>query len=73
MPVVLCLRGRDVPGTAEIVTDDVAAVAQGLGELLRRVPRDARLYAIKLDANGVPEAEALQRAAQRSVMIRISL
>src|SRR5450759_901023 len=44
VPVSLRVRGREVPGTAEVVTDDRAAAAQGLGELLRRVPRDIRFY-----------------------------
>jgi hypothetical protein len=73
VPVTLRLRGHDVPGTASVVADDEVAVAQGVGELLRRVPRDARLYKVKLDANGVAPVEAAQRIAQRSVMIRITL
>ncbi len=73
VPVSLRVRGREVPGTAEVVADDKAAVAQGLGELLRRVPRDIRFYKVRLDANGVLEEDAVQRAAQRNVMIRTTL
>jgi hypothetical protein len=69
----LRVRGREAPGTAEVVTDDRAAAAQGLGELLRRVPRDTRFYKVRLDANGVLEEDAVQRAAQRNVMIRTTL
>jgi hypothetical protein len=54
-------------------TDDKAAVAQGLSELLRRVPRDARLYKVTPDANRIPPDEAAQKIAQRSVMIQITL
>lgn len=73
VPVSIRLQGCEVAGTADVVMEDRAEVARGLGELLRRVPRDARLYKVKLDANGVPEVEGVQRAAQRSVMIRITL
>ncbi len=69
VPVSLRLRGEDVTGRAEVVTDDKAVVAQGLTELLRRVPRDARFYKVELDANGTPSAEAVQCIAQRNVMI----
>jgi hypothetical protein len=73
VPVSLRLRGREVPGTADVVADDKAAVAQGLGELLRRVRRDRRLYKVGLDANGTLEVGDVQRAAQRNVMILITL
>jgi hypothetical protein len=72
-PVALRLRGREVTGTADVVADDRAAVAQGLGELLRRVRRDRRLYKVGLDANGALEVGDVQRAAQRNVMILITL
>jgi hypothetical protein len=62
-----------VPGTADVVTDDKAAVTLGLSELLRRVPRDARFYKVALDAKREPPVEALRRIAQRSVMIQITL
>lgn len=73
VPVSVQLRGRTVPGTADVITDDKAAVTLGLSELLRRVPRDARFYKVTLDANHEPAVEAVERIAQRSVMIQITL
>ena len=72
-PVSLRLRGREVEGAADVVTSDKAAIAGGLSELLHRVPRDLRFYGVELDANGMPSAEDVQRLAQRTVMITITL
>lgn len=72
-PVTLRLRGRDVPGHAEPVADDKQAVAAGLMAHLRKVPSDAKYYAVVFDAQGNPNAEDVEKAAQSAVMIRVRL
>lgn len=72
-PVTLRLRGRDVPGHAEPVADDKQAVAAGLAAHLRKVPSDAKYYSVALDAQGNPNAEHVETAAQSVVMIRVRL
>jgi hypothetical protein len=72
-PVMLRLRGRDVRGLAEPVADDKQAVAAGLAAHLRKVPSDAKYYAVAFDAQGNPNAEDVEKAAQTVVMVRVRL
>jgi deazaflavin-dependent oxidoreductase (nitroreductase family) len=72
-PVTLRLRGREVHGMAEPVADDKQAVAAGLTAHLRKVPSDAKYYAVALDERGNPSAEDIELAVQKVVMIRVRL
>jgi deazaflavin-dependent oxidoreductase (nitroreductase family) len=72
-PVTLCIRGRDLQGLAEPVAEDEQAVAAGLATHLRKVPSDARYYAVTFDDYGNPRAEEVEKAALTVVMIRIRL
>jgi deazaflavin-dependent oxidoreductase (nitroreductase family) len=72
-PVTLRIRGRDLQGVAEPVAEDKAAVAAGLSAHLRKVPSDAKYYGVTLDAQGNPNAEEVEKAAQTAVMIRVIL
>ena len=60
-------------GRAEPVADDKQVVAAGLAVHLRKVPSDAKYYAVALDAQGNPNAEDIENAAQSVVMIRVAL
>ena len=72
-PVTLRLRGQEVQGLAEPVAEDKGAVAVGLAAHLRKVPNDARYYAVTFDEAGNPKAEEVEKAVQSVVMIRIQL
>lgn len=72
-PVTLHMRGQELPGTAEPVADDKAAVAAALAEHLRRVRSDARYYDVTFDEDGNPRAAEVQAAVQTVVMIRVRL
>jgi hypothetical protein len=72
-PVTLCIRGCDLQGLAEPVAEDKGAVAAGLATHLRKVPSDARYYAVTFDDYRNPRAEEVEKAAQTVVMIRIRL
>jgi deazaflavin-dependent oxidoreductase (nitroreductase family) len=71
--VTLRIRGQELQGLAEPVAEDKGAVAAGLVEHLRKVPSDASFYGLKLDEHGNSKAEAVEKAAQTVVMIRIRL
>jgi hypothetical protein len=49
------------------------AVADGLRAFLRQVRTDARFYGVKYDADGEPNRDDVQRAAQRVVMLCVQL
>jgi deazaflavin-dependent oxidoreductase (nitroreductase family) len=72
-PVTLRIRGRDLQGLAESVAEDKQAVAAGLTAHLRKVPSDARYYAVTFDDYRNPRPQEVEKAAQTVVMIRIRL
>ena len=72
-PVTLCIRGRELQGLAEPVSEDKGSVAAGLAEHLRKVPSDAKYYGVTFDEHKNPNAEEVEKAAQTVVMIRIRL
>ena len=72
-PVTLRLQGQDVRGTAQVISDDLSVVAQGLMDFLGRVPRDAQFYGIALDANKHPDPADVARVARQVSMIHVYL
>ena len=72
-PVTLCIKNQEYQGWADVVGDDKEAVAKGLQAFLRQVRGDARFYGVKFDPDGEPDWDDVQRAAQRSVMLRVQL
>jgi deazaflavin-dependent oxidoreductase (nitroreductase family) len=72
-PVTLRIRGRELQGLADPVAEDKGAVAAGLAEHLRKVPSDAKFYAVTFDEHNNPRAEEVEKAAQSLVMIRVRL
>jgi len=72
-PVTLRIRGRELQCLAEPVAEDKQAIVDGLIAHLRKVPFDARYYAVTFDDHGNPRAEEAEKAVQTIVMIRIRL
>ena len=71
--VTLRLRGREIQGAPEPVVEDKSAIAARLAAHLRRVPSDARYYAVTFDDHGNPRTEEVEKAVQTAVMIRVGL
>lgn len=69
-PVTLCLQGQEISARAEAVVEDKGAIAAGLTAHLRKVPSDAKYYAVTLDDHGDPNPEEVEQAVQTVVMIR---
>ena len=72
-PVTLRLRGREVQGFVESVSQDQQEVAVGLAAHLRKAPSDARFYGVTFDDHKNPREEEVKKAVQTVVMIRIRL
>ena len=72
-PVTVRLQGRDRQGSAQAVANDPATILPYLRTHLQQVKRDARFYAVKIDANGQANEADLAQAAHNSVLIRITL
>jgi hypothetical protein len=71
-PVTLWVAGRKLEGIATPQTDP-SAIADTMLTFFRRVRRDARMYGVKLDANGQPDPQDCAKAAQKTVMVKIDV
>lgn len=71
-PVTLWVAGKEMQGVAEAIAGDATAILPYLRTHLGQVTRDARFFAVKLDANGRPVEEDLVKAAQQSILLRIT-
>ncbi len=71
--VTLRIKGRDLRGHAVAVAEDREAIAEGLRIWLRRFPSSARRLGITRGAGGSLDRQALARAAERIVLVRIEL
>jgi deazaflavin-dependent oxidoreductase (nitroreductase family) len=71
-PVSLCLQGRNIHSTG-LVIEDESAVIDALFAYLRRKPRLAKYFKVKLDAASQPNRADVIRAAQPLVMIQFQL
>ena len=71
-PVTVRVLGQDVPGQAEALTGDPATILPYLRTHLTQLTRDLRYYDVKLDATGKPKEADLAKAAESSVLIRIT-
>jgi len=70
--ITILLKGKLVPAYAQVVEDD-QAVAEGLKEFIGENQQAARIFGIKLAANGYPEPESLMQAAKDRIIVRTSL
>ncbi len=71
--VSLRLRGRELKGMAEPISEDAGLIAEGLRKFFTQIPRSAGFYQVVLDKGGKPNAEDLIRAARKTTMIQIRL
>lgn len=60
-------------GKAQTTVEDSEAFRNGVRTFLTAVPRDARVYGIKLDSNRKPREEDIARAAGHVVLVEIEL
>ena len=71
LPVELCLRGRNLPGTAVLITAESAAgaIRAGLEAYTRRFPAFISTHHLPVDESGNLTAEGLQKAADQCRLI----
>ena len=60
-------------GQAKTIVEDGDAFRDGVRSFLTAVPRDARVYGIKLDSNRKPREEDIASAAGHVVLVEIEL
>ena len=62
-----------LPGTATLLEGDSEALREGVRRFIRALPRDARVYGLKLDANGEVIEDSLGAIADELVLAEIQL
>ncbi len=64
---------RRHPGTAVLLEGDSEALREGVRRFIRALPRDAKVYGLKLDANGEVVEASLARIADQLILVEIQL
>jgi F420H(2)-dependent quinone reductase len=72
-PVTVSMQGQKRQGSAEVIYDDLATIAQGITMFLRHNPQAAPMYHVELNASGEPTPETLKRILPHWVVVRIHL
>lgn len=70
--VQLTLRGKVVPGTAQVF-ETPNQVAEELTAFLRPLPKMAKYYHVGLNEDGTPEQASLAQSAKNLVLIRVEI
>ena len=61
------------PGTATLLEGDSAALREGVQRFIRALPRDAKVYGLKLDADGEVVEASLAAIADQLILVEIRL
>lgn len=72
-PVQLTIRGRRWRSTPVVERTDSVLMAERLTAFLRAVPRDAAHAGVRLDSNGEPHADDVQRVVPNMVYLKFPL
>mgnify|MGYP003677351655 FL=1 len=60
-------------GTAILLEGDSEALRTGVRRFIRALPRDAKVYGLKLDANGEVVESSLADIAEQLILVEIQL
>ncbi len=71
-PVLLYIQGKQLEGSAEVITDK-EVTADELLAFVRKNVGAARAYGVTIDANKQPDPESVRQAAKQFTMVRIHL
>ena len=73
VPVSIEIARTTVNGTARLWDGDTDELREHVSRYLCALPRDAKIYGIKLDQNKVPIEASLVKAAPTLVMVQVEL
>ena len=73
MPVSIEIARKTVNGTARLWDGDTDELREHVNRYLCALPRDAKVYGIKLDQNKMPIEASLIKAASTLVMVQVEL
>jgi deazaflavin-dependent oxidoreductase (nitroreductase family) len=72
-PVEVEIGGEREAGTARLLEGDSEELRDGVTRFLTALPRDAAVYGVKLDRARKPRADSLAAAADRLVLVVVTL
>jgi len=72
VPVIVRLQVKDINGQAEVIEDE-QGVMNGITAYIGGDSRTARMFGVKIGADGQPESESLHRVARDQVIVRTVL
>ncbi|NQY04399.1 MAG: nitroreductase family deazaflavin-dependent oxidoreductase [Halieaceae bacterium] len=72
-PVEIELAGQRHTGIATLIEGDTEQLRQGVRRFIRALPRDAKVYGLKLDKNRAVIEESLTQVANELVVVEIQL
>jgi deazaflavin-dependent oxidoreductase (nitroreductase family) len=72
VPVSLQFRGKSLPGRAEVLSEE-HSVAEGLKAYLKPVPDLARYFDVRLNEDGMLNAEDISQAAKKRVIVEVTI
>lgn len=61
------------PATAVLLEGDSAALREGVRRFIRALPRDAKVYGLKLDTNGEIVEASLDAIAEQLILVELQL
>ena len=70
--VTIYLQGKNVNGYAEVIEDEVG-VADGIKAIIGGNQQAARMFGVKLNADGQLKPDSLRQSARERVIVRTSL
>ena len=73
VPVSIETARETHTGKARLLDGDSEQLREGVRRFLRALPRDARVYGIKLDGSRMPLEESLANAAPELVLVEVEL
>jgi hypothetical protein len=73
VPVSIEIARETHTGKARLLDSDSEPLREGVRRFLTALPRDAKVYGIKLDANRRPVEESLVKAAPELVLVEVEL
>lgn len=67
------IAGKIYPGLARLWEGDSEPLREGVDRFLTALPRDAKVYGIKLDRSGKPQPESIANVASELVLVEMEL
>lgn len=72
-PVEVEIARRRLPGRARLLGEDGERFRDGVRRFLSALPRDARVYGIRLDAQRRPREEDVETAFEHVILVEVEL